>query len=101
MAWSDVELWMAKLLQTTRLQWRRRAPRQFWQHELGILILLEGPQHPRIASAELERAAFCERGVVLIQVTEFNKQDAANALRVIGFAEPWNARRRALGLWLV
>jgi hypothetical protein len=89
---------MARKLATTRRRWRRRAPFQFWQHELGVLVELDRPDHDKSIDAVHERAAFYERGVMVIHVEEFSDKSAAEALRAIRYTEPWNSRRRALGL---
>lgn len=96
--WSRSEKWMAKKLAATGRRWVRQAPSRFWQFRLGMIVEVNESGGADARTAARDRTAFYERGVIVVRVKEFDESEAAEALRAIGFLEPWNDRRRFLGL---
>jgi hypothetical protein len=109
--WSTAEAWIGGKLARTKMRWTRRAPRYFQQFELGIVLFLEGPQArpsgdapARVDSGRTHmldqntRRALHERSLLVMTVTAFDEESAAEALRALAFVKPWTRRRADLGL---
>ncbi len=92
--WSKGERWLRRRLCATKRVWRRRAPGAFWHDRLGIMVVLVSGD----LASPLNESALHARGALILRVSEFEEIDAEDALRAIKFAEPWNRRRRELGL---
>jgi len=93
------ELWMKAKLDTTGLQWTRQAQWgwrlfDFWCHELGIAVEVDGPEHDQAKDAKRDAYNLKRSGILVLRVRNQNEGDAAKALADIQAACTWQERRR-------
>lgn len=97
------ENWFAAKLDATGRAWTRGAVWgyrvfDFWCHELGVAIEVDGPEHRPDYDAYRDEYNLRRSGIVVLRVRNRNEEDAARAIEAIGNATTWSARREALGL---
>ena len=95
------ENWMLECLEKTGHRWTRQAQRgfrlfDFWSHELGIAIEVDGPEHRADYDSYRDEYNYRRSGVVVIRVRNKNEEDAARALKIIGLSGTWDARKAAI-----
>jgi very-short-patch-repair endonuclease len=101
---SKAELWMAEHLSKTGVKWTRQAIWgrrifDFWSHDLGIAIEVDGPEHKKKVDDYKDAYNLHRSGVIVIRVKNFNEDDAQMALeKILNCKENWKARRKRLGL---
>ena len=100
------ENWMLEKLQLTGLNWTRQAQLgyrlfDFWSHECGIAVEVDGPEHDVDYDSARDEYNFCRSGILILRVRNKNEVDANAALLIINSAETWNERRQRLGLKLI
>lgn len=100
------ENWMAEKLRTSGHRWSRQAQWgwrlfDFWNHELGIAIEVDGPNHDKAKDAEIDALFFKKSGIVTLRVRNKNESDAAQVLLFISNTNTWNDRRLAMGLSVI
>lgn len=97
------ENWMHNLLKQTKLKWRRQSIHgfrlfDFWCHDLGIVVEVDGPEHDKIRDAKHDAHAYEVSGILVLRVPNRNENIAQAALRVIAESTTWNQRRILMGL---
>ena len=103
---SKAEHWMSDKLKTTNLRWTRQAQSgvrlfDFWNHQLGVAVEVDGPEHDTARDAARDYAVLKTRAVIVLRVRNFSEADASLALSAIAVADTWNARRKDLGMTVV
>jgi very-short-patch-repair endonuclease len=97
------ENWMHNKLQRTPFKWTRQAQWgyrlfDFWCHQLGVAIEIDGASHNQSYDRARDRHNFQRSGILVFRVRNLNEEDAKRALEQIESAGSWNSRRAALGL---
>jgi very-short-patch-repair endonuclease len=97
------ELWMADKLDETGLKWTPQAVWgyrifDFWCHQLGIAVEVDGPEHRIEYDNYRDEYNYRRSAVLVLRVRNRSEEDAAAALRVIAESESWNDRRARLGI---
>lgn len=70
----------------------------FWFHDRGIVIEVDGPEHNRGYDAYRDTYNFLRSGIVVLRVRNFNGADADAAIANLLRECSWTDRRRAMGL---
>jgi very-short-patch-repair endonuclease len=96
------ENWMAELLQMTGHKWNRQAQWgfrlfDFWNHDLGVAVEVDGPEHARSQDAIEDEYNFRRSAIVVLHVRNQNADDAALACQIITKLPTWAERRALLG----
>jgi very-short-patch-repair endonuclease len=97
------ENWFAAKLESTRKAWTRGAVWgyrvfDFWCHELGVAVEVDGPEHRPDYDGYRDDYNFGRSGIIVLRVRNRNEDDAARALQAIHAATTWAVRREQLGL---
>lgn len=97
------ENWMKAKLAGTGFKWTRQAQWgyrlfDFWCHELGIAIEVDGPEHNKHVDNYRDEYNFRRSGIIVLHVRNNNDGDADEALAFISKSDKWSDRRNALGL---
>lgn len=97
------ELWMASRLVLVGHQWSRQATwgyriYDFWCHELGVAVEVDGPEHDYEYDHHRDEYNFRRSGIVVLHVRNLNEQDVLHALIRISKLNTWEQRRHQLGL---
>jgi len=97
------ENWFADKLKTNKHKWSRQAQWgyrlfDFWCHELGIAVEVDGPEHDPGYDGYRDKYNYLRSGIIVLHVRNRNEADAKLALEFIAKAEDWSSRRRLLGL---
>lgn len=97
------ENWMHNKLMKTGLKWSRQAIWgyrlfDFWCHEKGIAVEVDGPEHDAEKDAARDMAYYRKSGILVWRVPNGDEEAAAYALGGIAKAEAWSVRRKKLGL---
>lgn len=100
---SKAEAWMADKLKATYSHWTRQAQFgyrivDFWNHEKGIAIEVDGPEHRRERDKESDIRMRGVRGIVVLRVKNWNEADAQAAIDFFMTAIGWQERRAHLNL---
>ena len=100
---SKAEAWMQEHLSRTGLKWTRQAQWgfrlfDFWCHDRGVAVEVDGPEHVREIDSRRDLYNYHRSGIVVIRVRNFNEQDAARCLSKIKRVGSWAARRKAMGI---
>jgi very-short-patch-repair endonuclease len=70
----------------------------FWFHELGVVVEVDGPEHNAGYDAYRDTYNFLRSGIVVLRVRNYHEGDAAQAVVELQRECRWEDRRRALGL---
>lgn len=70
----------------------------FWFHDRGVVIEVDGPEHNSGYDAYRDTYNFLRSGIVVLRVRNFHEGDAAIAIENLQMECSWTERRRALGL---
>lgn len=97
------ENWFAAKLNETAEKWTRQTQWgyrlfDFWCHELGIAVEIDGREHDPRYDGYRDKYNYLRSGIVVLHVRNRNEEDAARALEFIAKSESWAARRHRLGL---
>lgn len=89
---------MAKKLSETRYKWTRQAMWgyrlfDFWNHELGIAVEVDGPEHDAEYDNYRDRYNYYRSALLVLRVKNFDEAEAARALGIIDCAETWAKRK--------
>lgn len=95
---SKAESWMKDKLASTGKKWSRQAQWgyrlfDFWNHELGIAVEVDGPEHDKEYDAFRDRHNLKRSGILVLRVRNFNEKDAEVAITTINEASSWKERR--------
>lgn len=95
---SAAENWMAEKLKATGKNWTRQAQwgyrlLDFWNHELGIAVEIDGPEHNAEYDAARDKYNFLRSALVVLRVRNFNEGDASLALATIAASQTWKERK--------
>ncbi len=90
-------------LKTTGLKWTRQARWgcrlfDFWCHERGIAVEVDGPEHSRAYDAARDRYNFLRSAIIVIRVPNRDGPAIAAALIEISAQGLWAERREKMGL---
>lgn len=69
----------------------------FWNHELGIAIEIDGATHNKAWDELRDKQDFERSRIIVLRVRNFDEGDAYFALEYLFQAETWNERRAAAG----
>ena len=83
--------------------WTRQAVRgyrihDFWNHDLGCAIEVDGAEHNRDHDNYRDEYNFRRSGVIVLRCRNNNKSDLEEVIRVIGIMETLNSRKDKLGI---
>jgi very-short-patch-repair endonuclease len=97
------ENWFADKLKDSTKKWSRQAVWgcrifDFWCHELGVAIEIDGPEHNKKKDAYRDEYNYRRSGIIVLRVRNKNEEDAAQALEEVSKSLPWKDRRKDLGL---
>lgn len=106
--WLKAEKWflethLAKLSRDPALKFTRQAEWgyrifDFWFHDRGVVIEVDGPEHNRGYDAYRDTYNFLRSGIVVLRVRNFDEVGASAAIANLLQECSWTDRRRALGL---
>lgn len=96
------ENWFAAKLPATNLRWTRQARWgfrlfDFWCHEIGIAIEIDGAGHNAVIDAERDAIENERSCIIVLRVRNFNEDDAREAIERVGTSLLWNDRRYLSG----
>jgi very-short-patch-repair endonuclease len=97
------ENWMLEKLTETGRKWTRQARWgfrlfDFWNHDLGVAVEVDGPEHDQDRDAYIDAHFMKKSGILTIRVKNRDEAGARAAIEAISKAMSWNARRASLGL---
>lgn len=97
------ENWAESYLTSTGYKWSRQALwgyrlYDFWSHELGCAVEIDGPEHDKDYDSYRDEYNFRRSGIVVLRVRNLNEMDMENALRLIKLVGSWKDRRAALNI---
>lgn len=97
------ENWMWKKLSETSYKWTRQAQWgyrlfDFWCHELGIAVEVDGLNHDKNYDSARDAYNFSRSAIIVLRVRNGNEQDAREALLYIELSDRWMKRRELMGL---
>lgn len=100
---SKAESWMFEKLRDTDYKWTRQARWgirlfDFWNHQLGIAIEVDGKEHNVYRDRKKDEIDYKVSGITVYRVRNFCEEDANHALIMITRSESWNERRQKMGL---
>jgi len=95
------ENWFWIKLSATGRKWTRQAQWgyrifDFWCHDLGVAVEVDGPEHRKSWGAHRDEYNLRRSGILVLRVRNGNEEDAAAALQAISTAETWTARKERL-----
>lgn len=70
----------------------------FWWHEMGVVIEVDGPEHNAGYDAYRDTYNFLRSGIVVLRVKNFDDTTAVKAIENLVVECSWTDRRRSLGL---
>lgn len=97
------ENWMLEKLAESGRKWTRQARWgfrlfDFWNHDIGVAVEVDGPEHDRERDAYIDAHFLRRSGILTVRVQNRDEAGAKAALDVIAKAVTWNERRASLGL---
>ena len=97
------ENWMWEKLQETEHSWSRQAVwgkrvLDFWCHDLGVAIEVDGPEHDEGYDNFRDEYNFRRSGIVVLRIRNRNEEDAEQVLNSLQHIAEWKERRSRLGL---
>jgi very-short-patch-repair endonuclease len=100
---NDNENWASSRLAQSGLKWKRQAQWgarifDFWNHEKGIAVEIDGAEHRPDYDAARDRYNFLRSAIVVIRVRNRNEDDMQSALVKILEVDSWRERRERMGL---
>ena len=100
------ENWMKDILKKSGLKWKRQARWgyrifDFWCHEIGVAIEVDGNEHRKQWDDLRDEANLKVSGILVIHVRNRNEKDAQIALERIIKVGTWNDRRGKYGLKMI
>lgn len=92
---------MESKLSLTGRKWTRQAMWgyrlfDFWCHELGIAVEVDGPEHNQEYDVARDRYNYFRSGILVLRVRNFNEADADKAIKAIESSEAWKTRKEKL-----
>lgn len=99
---SKAENWMEEKLANTGKKWTRQAMWgcrlfDFWCHEIGCAVEVDGPEHNAKFDAARDQYNYFRSAIVVLRVRNFNEADADEAIKQIGRLASWRDRRNFIG----
>lgn len=100
------EEWMAAKLATTPWKWTRQARwgfrlYDFWCHQLGIAIEVDGPEHVAGVDQVKDQLDWNRSAILVFRVSAFKEADAVEVLDLLARHSSWNDRRKDQGKSLI
>jgi very-short-patch-repair endonuclease len=97
------ENWMAEILSLTPYKWKRQVQWgfrvfDFWCHELGIAIEVDGPEHDAEYDHYRDEYNFRRSGIVVFRVKNGDDIRAQETIGTLPLFGNWPDRRALLGL---
>jgi very-short-patch-repair endonuclease len=98
-----LETYLANLSAEPRNKFSRQASWgyrlfDFWFHDRGVVIEVDGPEHNKGYDAYRDKYNFLRSGIIVLRVRNFNAPDAERAIGELSKECSWEDRRRAMGL---
>lgn len=99
--YNENENWMRDILiAQTQYKWTRQARWgyrlfDFWCHELGCAVEVDGPEHNKGYDQFRDYYNYVRSGIIVIRVKNKNEEDAAEAIAYIKTLGSWEERRIA------
>lgn len=103
-AWLKAENeFMQKFLIPTGIKFSRQAQWgyrlfDFWVHDKGVAIEIDGPEHNRGYDAHRDLYNFLRSGIIVLRVRNFHVEDSVAAAKNLVAECSWHDRRACLGL---
>lgn len=100
---SKAEEWMKNRLLETNLKWNRQMQWgyrlfDFWNHEFGIAVEVDGAEHNKTYDEYRDAYNFKRSAIIVLRVRNFNETDADQVINQIKVSEKWLDRRSKMGL---
>lgn len=101
---SKAEKWAYEILkEKSGYKWSRQAIWgfrlfDFWNHELGCAIEIDGPEHRKDYDLYRDKYNYLRSAIVVLRVKNFNSDDMNKALESLKKLRPWMERRALKGL---
>lgn len=95
--WFELKLKNCKHRFSKQKRWGYRIF-DFWCHELGLAVEIDGPEHNIVLDNEKDQIEFKRSRIIVLRVRNLNETDAYRALKYISYSESWNERRLAAGM---
>jgi very-short-patch-repair endonuclease len=70
----------------------------FWFHDRGAAVEIDGPEHNAARDAYRDKYNFLRSGIIVLRVRNFNDDDAVRAVENLQRECAWQERRAAMGL---
>lgn len=95
------ENWFAKKLDSEKLKYKRQRIMgfrifDFFIHELGCAIEIDGPEHIAIYDEYRDIYNYLRSGIVVLRVKNMNEKDATEAIKLVKMLDQWPDRRKRL-----
>jgi very-short-patch-repair endonuclease len=95
---NKAENWMKAKLDKTGHKWTRQAMWgyrlfDFWCHNLGIAVEVDGANHNNDYDSVRDKYNYCRSAIIVIRVRNMNEYDADNAIKTIMESETWKERK--------
>lgn len=97
---NENEQWMKALLASrTKLKWTPQVSWgfrifDFWSHECGIAVEVDGPEHRAADDMQKDLAAWNVSGIIVLRVRNQSQSDAKVALEMIERVAKWGDHRK-------
>lgn len=95
--WFNEKLKNSKYKFSRQKRWGYRIY-DFWCHELGLAIEVDGQTHNESWDALRDKQDFERSRIIVLRVRNFDEGDAYFALKYLLQCEKWNERRTAAGM---
>ena len=94
----QAESWAIERLKRTNRNWTRQAIWgcrlfDFWCHELGIAVEIDGLTHDKSYDKARDEYNFYRSGIIVLRVPNYDELAMAAAINEIEIADPWEIRR--------
>ncbi len=100
---NKAENWFKTKLFTTGRKWTRQARWgfrifDFWNHELGLAIEIDGPEHNYNEDLIRDQKEWVRSRILIFRVKNFNEAEAFHVIYFIKTCSTWNERREFAGM---
>ena len=94
----EAEVWAKQRLKQTNRNWTQQAIWgcrlfDFWCHELGIAVEIDGLTHDKNYDKARDEYNFFRSGIIVLRVPNYDEQSMDAAIQAIANADTWQVRK--------